>query len=135
MDKLLGEYKITDDKSMISADMVKYLLNDSYWAPDRDLSLIQKTLDHSICVSVFHENKLIGFARVVTDQAVFAWIADVVVRPDHRGKGLGKAIMSFIEEHPRIPARMQILRTKDAHGLYEQYGFKLSGDFMIRQGI
>ena len=126
MEKVFGSYIITDGKNHISARAVKNLLDGSYWAPDRPLELVEKTIENSICVGVFLGDDLIGFARVVTDKAVFAWIADVIVREDHRGKGLGKEIVSFIQAHPDVPEHSQLLRTRDAHGLYEKFGFKKS---------
>jgi GNAT superfamily N-acetyltransferase len=71
----------------------------------------------------------VGFARVVTDHAVFAWIADVVIHPDQRGRGIGKFLMGCIQNHPEIPNSLQVLRTSDAHGLYEKFGFGV-GEFM-----
>jgi len=126
MQKIFRNYILTDEKSGISAQAVKILLNGSYWAPNRSLELIEKTIQNSICVGVFDGDELVGFARVVTDKAVFAWIADVIVAETHRGKGLGKEIMNFIQAHPDIPEHSQLLRTKDAHGLYEKYGFRIS---------
>ena len=125
MEKEFQEYLLTDERR-IRPQAVKNLLDGSYWAPDRPLALVEKTIKNSICVGVFHGDDLVGFARVVTDKAVFAWIADVIVESAHRGKGLGKEIISFIQAHPDIPEHSQILRTRDAHGLYEKYGFKRS---------
>ncbi len=126
MQKRFHNYLISDDKNKLSPQAVKQLLDGSYWAPDRALELIEKTIENSICVGVFLDEALIGFARVVTDKAVFAWIADVMVTEEHRGKGIGKEIVSFIQAHPDIPEHSQLLRTRDAHGLYEKYGFKKS---------
>ena len=81
---------------------------------------------------VFYQDALIAFGRVVTDKALFAWIADVVVSPPHRGKGLGKEIVQFIQDHPDIPDSLQLLRTRDAHGLYEKYGFSIEREFMSK---
>lgn len=125
MEKTYQEYLLTDERC-ISAKAVKKLLDGSYWAPDRSIALVEKTIENSICVGVFKGDKMLGFARVVTDKAVFAWIADVVIDEEHRGKGLGKEIMNFIQTHPDVPVHSQILRTKDAHGLYEKFGFKIS---------
>lgn len=126
MQKNFQNYRITDDKIGITPQAVKKLLDGSYWAPDRSLDLIEKTLENSVCVGVFLDEALVGFARVVTDKAVFAWIADVIVAEAHRGQGLGKEIIRFIQAYPDIPEHSQLLRTRDAHGLYEQFGFKKS---------
>ncbi len=124
-------YTITDEKKLFKAEAVKGLLDGSYWAPDRSLELISTAMKNSICIGVLHDKQLIAFARVVTDHAVFAWIADVIVHPAHRGKGLGKQMMQFIQEHPDIPATRQVLKTRDAHTLYEKYGF-VREEFMMK---
>ncbi len=125
------EYTITDEKKLFRAKDVKGLLDGSYWAPDRSLELISTAMKNSICIAVLHDKQLVAFARVVTDHAVFAWIADVIVDPEHRGKGLGKQMMQFIQEHPDIPATRQVLKTRDAHTLYERYGF-VREEFMMK---
>lgn len=125
------EYQITDDRLKADPERIKYLLSESYWAEKRDIETIKKTIDHSICISVFFENRQVGFARVVTDYAVFAWIADVIVDEQHRCQGLGKEMMRIIQEHTVIPRSLQVLRTKDAHGLYEQFGFEVA-EFMCK---
>ncbi|MBT3337251.1 MAG: GNAT family N-acetyltransferase [Anaerolineae bacterium] len=132
MEVLYQDYLITDDKKLISPQAVKTLLDGSYWAPDRSIELIEKTIRNSICVGVFDEEELVAFARVVTDKAVFAWIADVIVNEAHRGKGVGKEIVQFIQDHPDIPAHSQLLRTRDAHGLYERYGFSKNDNIMSK---
>ena len=126
------QYVMTDDKSAILPSDVKRLLSDSYWAANRDMETISKTIETSICIGVFEEDDLVGFGRVVTDKAVFAWIADMIVHEKHRGKGLGKQIMNFIQDHPDIPDSLQLLRTQDAHGLYEKYGFSKNSEFMSK---
>lgn len=117
-------YKITDDRSAVDLDVVHSLLSTSYWAANRPKEVIKKTVENSLCFSVLIEGEQVGFARVVTDHAVFAWIGDLIIDPDHRGKGLGKFLMQCIESHPEVPPSLQMLRTKDAHGLYEKFGFK-----------
>jgi len=126
-----GEYRVTDDKTKVVVDRVCDLLATSYWATGRTKSTIEKTIEHSICFSVLFENRQVGFARVVTDKAVFAWIADVIIDPEHRGRGLGKFVMSCIQDHPEIPDSLQVLRTRDAHSLYEKFGFE-RGDFLSK---
>jgi GNAT superfamily N-acetyltransferase len=118
------EYIITDDRLKANPDSIKKLLSKSYWAENRDIRTIKKTIENSICISIYLDNEQIGFARIVTDYAVFAWIADIIIEESHRGKGLGKEIMRIIQEHSLIPNSVQVLRTKDAHGLYEKFGFK-----------
>ena len=135
METLYQDYLITDNKKLISPQMVKKLLDGSYWAPDRSLELIAKSIENSICVSAFHDEKTVAISRIVTDQVFFAWIADVVVSPPHRGKGLGKALIQFIQDHPDIPDSLQLLRTRDAHGLYEKYGFVKNGPFIMSKQV
>ena len=119
-----GNYIITDDKSRIDIEAVFNLLSHTYWAKGRSRETIVTTVANSICFAVLYDNMQVGFARVVTDRAVFAWIADVIVDERHRGKGLGKKLIACIQAHPDIPQSRQLLRTKDAHGLYEAFGFK-----------
>lgn len=123
MNRPFGPFQITDDPAAVDFEKVVALLKPTYWAGDRPSELIAKSIQHSICISVFFENEQVGFARVVTDRASFAWIADVIVDERFQGRGLGKEIMRFIQDHPEVPASRQLLRTKDAHGLYEQFGF------------
>jgi len=124
-----SDYVVTDDKSKVDVDRVHKLLTATYWATSRSRETVLKTVDHSICFSLLHNGVQIGFARVVTDYAVFAWIADVVVDPDHRGKGLGKFLFGCIQNHPDIPKSTQVLRTRDAHDLYAKFGFTVD-EFM-----
>lgn len=131
MEKKYKEFIITDDKSKANPNAVKELLSTSYWAQNRDIETIKKTIENSVCFSVFKDDKQIGFARVVTDHIVFAWIADVIINEDYRKQGIGKCLIQTIEEHPLIPSSTQVLKTKDAHGLYEKYGFEKS-EFMSK---
>ena len=119
------EYIITDDSSKANPQIVHKLLSTTYWASDRPLGKVKKSIENSICFSALKHGRQIGFARVVTDYATFSWIADLVIHEDHRRKGLADKIMQIIQEHPDIPASVQLLRTKDAHKLYEKFGFKI----------
>jgi len=118
-------YVITDDRTSVDIGKVTELLSDTYWAKDRPPELIRKSIENSMCFSIFFQDTQIGFARVVTDFAVFAWIADIIIHPEHRGKGLGKLLMTIIDRHPDIPKSLQLLKTRDAHGLYEKFGFRI----------
>lgn len=121
MDKL----KITTDKSCIDVAMVHEFLSSTYWAKGRSRSIVEKCIDNSICFSGFINNKQVAFGRVITDHAVFGYIADVFVLPDYRGYGIGKKMMRAIQENPEIKnIKLTLLATRDAHGLYEQFGFK-----------
>ena len=129
MEWFYQNYIVTDDRLAVDLDVVHSLLSTSYWAANRPKEVIKKTVENSLCFSVLFEGEQVGFARVVTDRAVFAWIADVIIHPDHRGQGLGKFVMRCIESHPEVPLSLQLLRTEDAHGLYEKFGFK-RGEFL-----
>lgn len=117
-------FTINTDKSLISADRVKELLSDSYWASERPKEVIEKTIMNSFCYGVFNDQKLIGFARVVSDYATVFWIGDVYIDKGYRGKGLGKRLVKCIIETPEFKNLRGILGTKDAHGLYEKFGFR-----------
>jgi GNAT superfamily N-acetyltransferase len=86
--------------------------------------LIENSIHNSVCFGLFRDGKQIGFARAVTDHATFTWICDVVIAPEHRGRGLGKWMVECVLAHPKLQTTTHVLRTKDAHGLYEQFGFK-----------
>jgi len=127
MERELGHFTISDAPDKVDHDRVFALLKDTYWAGDRSKEQVMKSIENSICISVYAGTRQIGFARVVTDKAVFAWIADIIVEEPYRRRGIGKEIMKFIQDHPDIPKSRQLLRTKDAHALYEQFGFKKDG--------
>jgi GNAT superfamily N-acetyltransferase len=118
-------YVISTDRSRLNIDLIHaFLSKTSYWAIDRARDVVQCSIDNSLSFGVYKGNDQVGFARVVTDYATFAWIADVFVLPEHRGKGLSKWLMDVILSHSQLQGfRRWVLATKDAHGLYERYGF------------
>jgi GNAT superfamily N-acetyltransferase len=120
-----GEYTIsTDNKRLDIRRIHDFVSNQSYWAQGRPIETVQRALDNSLNFGLYKNNRLIGFARVVTDYATFAWIADVFVLSEHRGQGLSKWIMEVILSHPELQGfRRWVLATKDAHGLYARFGF------------
>jgi GNAT superfamily N-acetyltransferase len=122
---------IVDDRSQLDLEVVYNLLKDAYWTKGRSKEIMAQAFEYSLCFSVFKDNQQIGFARVVTDYATFSWIADVIIDPRFRGQGIGKFLMQCVTEHPAITSITQTLRTRDAHGLYEQFHFERS-EFMIR---
>jgi GNAT superfamily N-acetyltransferase len=122
---------IFDEREKVDLDVVHNLLKTSYWAENRPKETIARSIENSLCFSMFKTERQIGFARVVTDFATFSWIADVMIAPQFRGQGLGKFLMRCVTEHPAIAGVKQTLRTRDAHGLYEQYGFTRT-EFMMR---
>lgn len=123
---------IVDDSTAVDVDVVYALLQQSYWANERPKEMISRSLEHSLCFSVLKDGGQIGFARVVTDYAVFSWIADVIIDPRFRGQGIGKFLMRCVTEHPAIKDTTQTLCTRDAYGLYAQYGF-MRGEFMRKR--
>lgn len=119
------EYLITDDKGKIDIDFVVSSLQKTYWAKNRKREVIIDSVDNSIFISLFHMEQQIGFTRIVTDKAAFAWIADVFIDENYRGNNLGKWLVNNTVNHPDIQnVPLQLLKTKDAHGLYEKFGFK-----------
>ena len=124
MEREINGYQITDDRRRVDLDFVERMLRDTYWAADRSRKRMAMSIENSICFSVFHGDTQVGFARVVTDSCTFAWLGDVVVDPQHRRRGLGRALVEFMLDHPDVrDATQQLLRTNDAQGLYERYGF------------
>ena len=121
-------FHISTDKTLFDVDMIyDFLANRSYWAKGRSRETVEKSIAGSMCFGVFDaENKQAGFARVVSDYAVFAWLLDVFILEDHRGKGLGKMLLTAIMSHEGLQGLKRWgLGTMDAHGLYEKFGFKL----------
>ena len=133
MEIKFNEFLITDDKSKLQIDIITQMLNNSYWAENRTKEVIEKSIDNSICIGVYDKDKQIGFARCVTDYATVYWVCDVIIENDYRGQGLGKSLMEAIIEHKDLISLMGILGTKDAHGLYEQYGFFHDKDRFMRR--
>jgi GNAT superfamily N-acetyltransferase len=120
-----GEYTISTDNSRLDIGIIhEYLSNHSYWAQGRAIETMQRALDNSLNFGLYNYDQQIGFARVVTDYATFAWIADVFVLPQHRGQGLSKWLMEIVLSHPDLQGlRRWVLATKDAHSLYARFGF------------
>ncbi len=120
-----GDFVITDDRGDLNTDeILDYLVDQSYWAKDRTREQLETVIEHSLCFGLYRGENQIGFARVVTDFATFAYLGDVYVLPDFQGEGLGKWLMEVISDHPDLQGfRRWVLATRDAHVLYEKYGF------------
>lgn len=119
-----GEYTISTDKSRLDIGVIHGFLDGSYWAAGRSVETILRSIEHSVPFGVYKGDQLVGFARVITDYATFAWIADVFVLESHRGQGLSKWLMETIIAHPELQGfRRWVLATKDAHELYRKFGF------------
>ncbi|WP_027409809.1 GNAT family N-acetyltransferase [Anoxybacteroides tepidamans] len=118
-------FTITTDPARIQIDRVCKFLAQSYWANKRNRSTIIKSIQHSLCFSLFHEQTQIGFARFITDGATFAYLCDVFIDEAYRGNELGKWLVQCVLQHPDVATvRRFLLVTKDAHGLYRQFGFE-----------
>ncbi|MEA2490722.1 MAG: hypothetical protein QOH21_2514 [Acidobacteriota bacterium] len=116
---------ITNDPTRMDLTTIHaYLAGESYWARNIPLPLLARALDHSLCFAALDGEALAGFARVITDYATFAYLADVFVLPAHRGQGIAKQLLQAVLAHPDLQSlRRWHLVTRDAHGLYAQYGF------------
>ena len=113
----------TDPARLDIAGTYDFLVNRSYWAQGRSLDTVQRSIANSLCFGLYEGPRQIGFARVVTDQATFAWLCDVFVVESHRGLGLGKWLVQCVVEHPVLKdIRRVMLATQDAHELYRRYG-------------
>jgi len=118
-------YVISCDPARLDLDVIHGFIAQSYWAKDIPKALVERTIRNSLCWGVYHEMRQIGFARVISDCATFAYLADVFVLPEHRGRGLSKALVQTVLAHPDLQGlRRWMLVTADAQGLYEQFGFK-----------
>ncbi|HEU4889482.1 MAG TPA: GNAT family N-acetyltransferase [Thermoanaerobaculia bacterium] len=117
--------EISDDRSRMDVEVIHtFLSQESYWAKNVPREVVERALEHSLCVGAFDDGVQVGFARAITDYATFAYIADVFVLPSHRGHGISKQIMDAVVNHPRLRGlRRWHLVTRDAHGLYAQFGF------------
>ena len=119
-----GEFLVTTDRMRLDLDMVHGFLMQSYWAAGIPREVFVRSVESSLCFSVFENEKQVGFARVITDYATYAYLADVFILESHRGKGLSKFLMQCIVAHPQLQGlRRWTLATRDAHGLYEKFGF------------
>lgn len=110
-----NDYTIYDKRKMIQLDKVKALLKISYQADTRDVEAIKTPINNSICFSLFHQDMQVGFGRVVTDYASVAYLADLIISPEHRGKGLGKQLLDTMINDPRWKDKFKLLATDDAH--------------------
>ena len=118
------DYLLSTDKSKIDVQAVHRFLSQSYWAEGIPEEVVQRSIDNSLCFTIYHHDKLVGFARVISDAATFAYLADVFIIQEERGRGLSRWLMSVIINHPQLQGlRRLILATRDAHGLYAQFGF------------
>jgi N-acetylglutamate synthase-like GNAT family acetyltransferase len=122
----MNGYSISTNLTDMDIDMIHDYLSNSYWAKGIPKGVLEKAINNSLCFGVFSKSgEQIGFARIITDSATFAYLADVFILESHQGKGLSKWLMKNIISHPELQGLRRItLATKDAHGLYEKFGFK-----------
>ncbi len=119
-----GEFVISTDRERLDLDVIHGFLTDCYWAKGIPRELVARSIENSLCFGVYSEGKQVGFARVISDYATYAYIGDVFVLEPYRGHGLGKWLMECIMQDPRLKGlRRWSLVRDDAHGLYEQFGF------------
>ncbi|CAN5130860.1 GNAT family N-acetyltransferase [soil metagenome] len=119
-------YTISTDKSKLDIAVIhRYLSQEAYWSLNIPLAIVQRSIENSACFGVYQGDNQVGFARVITDFSTFGYLADVFILPEHRGLGLSKQLMTFIMAYPPLQGLRRImLVTRDAHGLYEQFGFQ-----------
>ena len=116
---------ISTDPALLDLDVIHGFLKTAYWCEGLPRDVIERAIHNSLCFGVYDAGRQIGFARLITDRATYAYLADVFVLPSHRGRGISKRLMQAIVAHPDVQGlRRWSLLTRDAHGLYEQFGFK-----------
>jgi GNAT superfamily N-acetyltransferase len=117
--------EISTEQDRLDLDVIHGFLQTSYWAKGRRRSVVARSIRNSLCFGAYAEGSQVGFARVVSDRAVFAYLMDVFVIPEFRGRGIAHALMRAVLGHPDLQnRRVFLLGTRDAHGLYAKHGFK-----------
>lgn len=131
------DYTISSERKNVDIDALHDMLRRSYWAKDRSREAVEKSVEKSLCFSLFRGEKQIGFVRVLTDTMAYAIILDMVIREEFRGQGLKKWLMQCICEHPEVKPLRQVLWTSDADNFYRQTGFKKMSNlkFMARNWV
>ena len=121
---MMEEIIISDDKSKLDVELIHKFLTTSYWAKGRIIDEVKKSIEHSICFGVYKDGKQIGFARILTDYTVIAYLMDVFILEEFRGKGFSKLLLKRIFDDDKFKrVKKWMLATKDAHSLYAQFGF------------
>jgi GNAT superfamily N-acetyltransferase len=119
-----GEYEVSTDQARLDITVIHPFLHRSYWAEGIPREIVQRSILHSLCFGAYRGTAQVGFARVISDHATYAYVADVFVVEEFRGRGIGGLIMKCIMSHPDLQGlRRWSLLTRDAHGLYRQFGF------------
>jgi GNAT superfamily N-acetyltransferase len=124
-----GEYLISTDQAKLDVAAIHAYLTASYWSPGIPRATVEKAVQNSLCFGLYCGKEQVGLARVVSDRATYAYLCDVYILEEHRGKDLGKWLMKAVVSHPELQGlRRFTLATRDAHGLYHQFGFEPLGD-------
>ena len=117
-------YEISTDPARLDVDAIHAFLTQSYWSPGIPRATVARAIANSLCFGVFWRGQQVGFARMITDKTTFAYLCDVYVLEAHRGRGVSKQLMDYVMKHPDLQGlRRMMLATRDAHGLYAQFGF------------
>ena len=116
-------FLISTNKKKLQIKIIHEFLTNSYWGKERKIEVVEKSIENSLCYGIYFKAEQVGFARVITDYATFAYLADLFILDKYRGKGLSKWLMEIILSHPDLQTVNWILKTRDAHSLYSQYGF------------
>jgi GNAT superfamily N-acetyltransferase len=125
IEQVRGEYAVSTDTRRLDLAAVHAYLTASYWSPGLPLDVLTRAVAGSLCFGLYHRDAQVGFARVITDRATFAYLCDVYVLDAHRGRGMGRWLMEVVVAHPALQGlRRFVLVTRDAHGLYERFGFR-----------
>ena len=132
MDHMFQDYLFSSDKNRLQIDAIDSLMKQTYWAPERSKEKSQKAVENSECYGIYApDGKQIGYARVITDYTTTYYVCDVIIDQMHRGHGLGKELLKTITDD--YTGLMGMLLTRDAHGLYEKYGFVRDGETFMMQ--
>ena len=120
-----ADFEVSTERGRLDIDLIHdFLSRSSYWAMGRERDTVERSIQNSLCFGIYHRGRQVGFARVITDYAVFGYLADVFVIPEFRGRGLSKRLMQAVFEHQDVKSlSLVLLRTRDAGGLYAQFGF------------
>jgi GNAT superfamily N-acetyltransferase len=119
-----GDFLISTDRARLDRSVIHDFLKSSYWAPKVPRAIVDRSIDNALCFGVYEASRQVGFARIISDFATFAYLADVFVLESHRGRGLGVWLIETIRNHPNLQnLRRWMLVTRDAHGLYLKFGF------------
>lgn len=129
--------EISSDKGRLDIEVIHGYLSRSYWSPGISRERVERAIEHSLCWGLYREAQQLGFARVISDQVHFAYLADVFILPDEQGKGLGKQLVQAVLDDPRLrDLRRFMLATRDAQGLYQAFGFSAvtePNNLMVRE--